>query len=115
MRLLATDLGPGKVPAANDLSSGREVLKASGGLALRAAMHRPRTVRGILPLRSHVITLKPSTGNLAARPGRKQHTSDRKTNDRRFFICGDIGGVMRRVRSSGGTPARNNDETGCNR
>jgi hypothetical protein len=95
MRLLATDLGAGKFAAENDLSSGREVLNDSDRLALGAVIHRPQTARGEISLPvlfAQPILLKSFAGNLAARPDRKQHISDRKTNDRRFFICGDVGG-----------------------
>jgi hypothetical protein len=48
MRLLASDLGAG-VAAANDLSSGRDILSASDDLALIAVIPRSQTVRGAIP------------------------------------------------------------------
>jgi hypothetical protein len=70
MRLLASDLGTGKVAPANDLSSGHEVLNGSDDLALRFVVHRPQAVTGAIPfqvLSVHAITLKPSC-SLSARP-----------------------------------------------
>jgi hypothetical protein len=55
MRLLASDLGAG-VAAANDLSSGREILSRSDDLARIAVIPRPQTVSGAIFLPSSLQT-----------------------------------------------------------
>jgi hypothetical protein len=46
MRLLATDLGPGKVATENGLGSDREVRKNSGDLGVIAVIPTRHNVRG---------------------------------------------------------------------